>query len=216
MSITISPEDPWVIKTQWGNIDPADPDPSSFHLRAIARSLSHICRWCGDVDRFFSVAQHAVVMSHIAEQARENARDLAYATLHHDDPESIVGDHRGPMKVAMGPTFRAPEDRIQRAMAQRFGFPETTCDRIHFIDRKIREDERRNFLPWCYEGGGYGIKMRSWSPFVGRSAYLVRHNDLCPWRHKILLGRRERIVGRIVNMLCARAVRGIEPFPQEF
>jgi uncharacterized protein len=41
----------------------------------------------------------------------------------HDAPEYVVGDLISPFKAAMGATYKAFEERIQRAIHVRFGLP---------------------------------------------------------------------------------------------
>jgi hypothetical protein len=75
-------------------------DPSVIHLDDIAGGLSRICRFAGQTTIFYSVAQHAVLVSNIVEIDFER-RDLALEALHHDSHEAYLGDIPTPLRRAM-------------------------------------------------------------------------------------------------------------------
>jgi hypothetical protein len=58
----------------------------------IANSISKICRFNGQLPEFYSVAEHCVLVSRIAN---EDSKKMA---LMHDAAESIVGDMISPIK----------------------------------------------------------------------------------------------------------------------
>lgn len=91
-------------------LDLADPRPEHFTFADIAGGLSKICRFGGQIDSFYSVAQHSVLCSYVAEhQCR--AREVQAACLLHDAAEAFVGDMVRPLKELV-PGFKAIEDRI--------------------------------------------------------------------------------------------------------
>lgn len=67
--------------------------PEDICIRDIARALSNICRFTGHCKRFYSVAQHSVLVS---EQAIN-----PFLGLMHDAAEAYVGDMNRPLKSAM-------------------------------------------------------------------------------------------------------------------
>src|SRR5690349_19702773 len=95
---------------------PLDPKVEDIDPTDIAHALSLICRYGGHVTRFYSVAEHCVLLSHAVSP--ENA---LWALLH-DATEAYVGDMVRPLKQHM-PAYRDVEDRLMLVIADRFGLP---------------------------------------------------------------------------------------------
>lgn len=93
--------------------DISDPEGSDFTLQDIAHGLGRVCRFAGQTNRFYSVAEHCV---HVARMVPiEHAR----AALLHDASEAFIGDVTRPLKALL-PDYRAIEKRIEDAIASRF------------------------------------------------------------------------------------------------
>ncbi len=93
-----------------------EPRIEDVSLFDIARALSNLTRFGGHVPRFYSVAQHSVLVSRLvpAELAREG--------LLHDAAEAYVLDMPRPIKHH--PSFklyREIEDSVERVIATKFG-----------------------------------------------------------------------------------------------
>src|SRR5918994_6288050 len=90
-----------VINTVSGaHLDLADPDPGAIRLEDIAAALSKVCRFGAQTTRFYSVAQHAVLVQRLVVEA--GRPDLSLAALHHDSHEAYVGDVTTPLKRMLG------------------------------------------------------------------------------------------------------------------
>ena len=76
--------------------DFARPLESEIRLDDIAHSLGMLCRFNGHIRRFYSVAQHSVLVSRLVEP------EHALHALFHDAPEAYVGDMTAPLKKSMG------------------------------------------------------------------------------------------------------------------
>lgn len=86
--------EPW-IQTYTGNQFSYHPESvNRVDIIDIARALSHICRFTGHCRRFYSVAQHSVLVS-------QNTKN-AFLGLMHDAAEAYVGDVNRPLKEMMG------------------------------------------------------------------------------------------------------------------
>src|ERR1051325_11429351 len=85
-------------------LDPAD----------IAHALSLLCRYGGHVERFYSVAEHCVLMSEWVDPAN------ALAALLHDATEAYVVDVPRPLKRQLA-GYREIEAAVWLAIATRFG-----------------------------------------------------------------------------------------------
>ncbi len=93
--------------------DLTDPDGSDFTLQDIAHGLGQVCRFAGQTNRFYSVAEHC---RHVARLVPvEHAR----AALLHDASEAFIGDVTRPLKALL-PDYREIEARVEGAIAERF------------------------------------------------------------------------------------------------
>jgi len=115
-----------VIRTNLGiPFDLHAPSPEKVCLHDIAWGLSMTCRYGGQCDAWYSVAEHSLLMSTFF--AAQGDRDAARLALLHDASEAYLGDFAGPYK-RMHPSLIAAEDRIQRCIELRFGIADTPED----------------------------------------------------------------------------------------
>ena len=115
-----------------GYLDLAAPDPAVITLDDVARGLSHTCRYQGHTRRFYSVAEHAVLVSVRLMLLGATPR-VQMAGLHHDDAEAFVGDNTRPMKQ-MVPDLRTLEDEVFAAVCAALGIVD-----LPFWDEAIKE-----------------------------------------------------------------------------
>lgn len=77
--------------------DPFNPRAEDVCLEDIAHGLAMICRYGGQCPVFYSVAQHAVLVSRLVGAVTRNVGWAIHA-LHHDSAEACIGDQRKPIK----------------------------------------------------------------------------------------------------------------------
>lgn len=121
-----------------GKFWPLDPRVEEVHLEDIAHHLSMICRYGGAVSRYYSVAEHSVLVSLYVPP------EYAKEALLHDAAEAYVGDLVRPLKHQPElAAFRAAEDRIYPIVMERFGVVSTPESRamISEVDDQIIADE---------------------------------------------------------------------------
>lgn len=132
----------WIQTRTGAKFDVLDPRPSLIDPRDIAWALAHQCRFSGHTSRFYSVAQHSVLVS------LECAPDDALAGLLHDATEAYLCDLPRPIKrhTVCGHHYRLMESRVWEAVATRFGI---SCDLPPSVERadvKLLATEARDLM----------------------------------------------------------------------
>jgi 5'-deoxynucleotidase YfbR-like HD superfamily hydrolase len=103
-------------------VDPFALEQWDLEINDVAHSLANTCRYNGHVRDFYSVAQHAVLVSRRLARTFPGDRTLALWGLHHDDVECLIGDLITPQKD-LAPAHVAVEERLLRMVAKRWGLP---------------------------------------------------------------------------------------------
>lgn len=106
-------------------LDLSDPQPV-MTAGDVAHGLANACRFAGQSQTFYSVAEHAVV---VADRLRQQGFDTltVLAGLHHDDAEAFIGDVTRPLK-AMLTGYRELEHRVTRTIERALGLAEAFDD----------------------------------------------------------------------------------------
>ncbi len=183
----------WIGLHSGGAIHFAAPRQDEIILEDIAHSLSQLCRYNGHTKRFYSVAEHACLMSDwVMRQYWANFGD-GLTALHHDDAEYVIGDMTRPLKVTL-PQFKAAETVLDEAIARKFGTEYPFPLWLKTIDRRIIRDEKLGvMLPTPLDWGvdrleplGVGFwKVFGRFPCVAKRRYLKRHHRLVAARHGV-------------------------------
>lgn len=143
---------------------PTDPREEDIDIEDIAHALSHICRFAGHCNTFYSVAEHSVrVADEVHRQSRGvPARDVCALVLHgllHDAAEAYLVDIPRPLKMAPGlEYYRAYERTLERVIFRRFGLPDEIPAVVKQADQRLLVTEGRDLLgphpaPWGYAQG---------------------------------------------------------------
>ena len=90
-----------------------DPQYSQIDIGDIAHGLAYQCRFNGQTSRFYSIAQHSLMVASILPD------HLKLAGLLHDAAEAYVGDVVQPLKVLL-PDYQSIENRFTQAIGLRF------------------------------------------------------------------------------------------------
>lgn len=158
---------------------PLDPRPEDVSFRDIAHALAMQCRYGGHSMRFYSVAEHSVLL------ARAAPPELALWLLLHDASEAYLSDMIRPLKRFM-PEYRAAEDRVQWAIYQRYGLdPAFEPREVKQFDNRILMDERAQVMrhttdQWHFGGETepLGIRLQFWSPERAEDEFLDTFRSL--------------------------------------
>lgn len=160
---------------------PIDPQIEDIDVHDIAHALSMICRYGGHVHRFYSVAEHCVLMSEAI------APQHAAGALLHDSAEAYLIDLPRPIKRQI-PQYAEIEDRLLTLIFERFGLPYPYSPEVKEADNRILLDEREVLLgprplQWSSDLESLpplGVEIRSWTPAQAEAAYLARFTELFP------------------------------------
>lgn len=98
--------------------------------------LSRECRFSNATKEFYSVAEHSVYVSLMAEKLGGDP----WGALWHDAPEAFLRDLSSPVKNLM-PGYQDLEHQLMQALALQFGFPYPFQDEIHRADLIMRQVE---------------------------------------------------------------------------
>ena len=165
-----------------GKFWPLDPHPDDLKIEDIAHALSNLCRWTGHSEKFYSVAQHCVLVS-------ENLPShLQLAGLLHDASEAYLSDLSRPVKHApgLGEVYRVAERKIEDAIAVKFGLSREMSPEIKIVDNRLLYTEARDLmkgLTWSSatskhnetgEPNYLSIEIEPWSPERAEQEFLQR------------------------------------------
>ncbi len=175
------PEPTAVMLTYSGRtVDLTAPDFSRFDIEDIARPLAYQCRFVGNTRRFYSVAQHCVLASELADPA------YAYDALMHDCEEAFTGDWPTPWKVRLGRDLvRDAVEPVKRALARRFGFRHPEPRAVKLADRRALATELRDLcaphrLNWENLPPPNPTPLEPLDPDRALEVFLDRYRGLCP------------------------------------
>lgn len=114
-------------------------DPDSICIEDIAHGLANTARFAGQLPKLYSVAQHSF---HVAQSA---SKENQLAALLHDASEAYLGDMPSPFKKIM-PDYKALENKLMAAIAQKFGFDYPLHPEIKKIDNDYLNLEWNAFV----------------------------------------------------------------------
>ncbi len=161
---------------------PMDPRPHEVHIEDIAHSLAMQARYAGHCIKFYSVAEHSVLIAR--HLAAKHAPEVALAGLLHDAPEAYCVDIPRPLKPYLT-NYRAIEQDNWLAIAARFGLPKELPSAVHDADNRIIADELVNLVPMPWHARHdrpLGVKLRYWSPEEAELGFLATFDALMAGR----------------------------------
>jgi hypothetical protein len=155
-----------------------DPQSSKFSIEDIAHGLSMTCRFNGQCDAFYSVAEHCVVMSEMVQ------KDYKLEALMHDASEAFLGDIVTPLKKIL-PAYQVIEKSFERQIALRYGLPMKMSPQVKKADTRmcvteqqqlmnnkdVWRDDMKDVLP-------YDIELSCWSWPVAKQMFLMTYERL--------------------------------------
>src|SRR3989344_7499081 len=121
---------------------PLDPRSEEVNLTDIAHSLAQQPRFNGHSIKFYSVAQHSVLVSKIVSPSQ------SLAALFHDASEAYTGDIISPLKRFLPPEFKHIEIKIENTIFEKFNIDPDKVDHkeIKNADKIIIVTEMRDVM----------------------------------------------------------------------
>lgn len=108
-------------------------------LDDIAKGLSNNCRWTGQLEDFYSVAEHTLLVWHLCPP------ELKPASLLHDASEAYTGDMNKVLKEIIGEPFKRIENKLTEVIFTKYGVPLDYLKLIKPYDTQALEIENNYF-----------------------------------------------------------------------
>ena len=159
-----------------------NPEKYDYDIETIAHSLSNLCRYGGHSNRFYSVAEHSILVSEVVPP------ELALCGLLHDASEAFVGDMPSPLK-AMCKSYRTIEERVQKSIADKFGLPYPFPHEVHVADKMLYKAEREQIAPvqdniWYTDIPAADVYIRGYVPNKAAKLFMDRYEELVDGKHR--------------------------------
>lgn len=139
------------VSTYLGNrFYPLEPRIDDVDIEDIAHGLAYQCRFNGQTNAFYSVAQHSLIVAALVPE------ELRFAALLHDSAEAYLGDMVKPLKVLL-PAFSEIEDNVSRIIGERFGVDLNHNPIVKQADLIALATEKRDLMPYSVEEWVYLI-----------------------------------------------------------
>jgi hypothetical protein len=165
---------------------PLDPRADEVDIYDIAVGLSNECRYAGQIEDHYSVAQHSVYVSY------EVPAEWALEGLLHDAPEAYLKDIHRPLKRHLK-EYGPIEDAVWGAVAEKFDLARELPELITHADNAVLLAEKEQIVgespaPWLIKGEPARIQIVRMTPREARERFLDRFNQLMDQRkyHKFL------------------------------
>ena len=157
-----------------------EPREGDIILEDIALSLSHTCRFGGHSIRFYSVAEHSVIVSTILGSQGAD-RTTVLAGLLHDAEEAYLPDIPSPIKSLMPEALKMYET-LNLAIVKKFKLEGANWELIKDIDHRLGSTEAKALGVWNKDWADTGepleAKIYGLEPKIVRGLFLVRYNTI--------------------------------------
>jgi len=157
---------------------PADPRPDEITIEDIAHSLAHQCRFGGHCEKWYSVAQHSLLVSYECDAAD------ALQGLLHDAAEAYVIDVPRPLKLMLGSEYAVLERDVHAAICARFGLAVALPVSVTHADEVLLATEARDLMkpppaPWARMPAPRAERITEcWDPLGAEARFLDRFREL--------------------------------------
>lgn len=155
---------------------PADPRAEEVKIGDIAHALSMLCRYTGHCNKFYSVAEHSVLVSQVVPS------EFALIGLLHDAPEAYINDINKPLKSSL-PDYNKIERLNWWVIAERFNLPKIIPDVVHLADMSVMLAEAYVLMPpsarcWNLDAEPADVSIFALPPEDAKAAFVSRYFEL--------------------------------------
>ena len=167
----------WITTYSGGRFHVLDPRAREVRIEDIAHALSLQCRFTGHVNKFYSVAQHSVLVS------RHCPPEHALWGLLHDASEAYIGDMSAPLKHTPEMSrYRTTEKRILAVITERVRLAAAEPPAVKEADRRMLLTEARDLgidvTGWYTEHAPFDDRIVPWVPELAEKCFLSRYVEL--------------------------------------
>lgn len=168
----------WIATYTGKRFYPFDPRPEDIDVNDIIHALSNQSRFAGHCTKFYSVAQHCVLVSLMCPD-----EDALWGLLH-DASEAYLVDIPTPLK--RDPIFKPyvdAENNLQNVICDVYDLPHEKPPSVKEVDRRMLVTEARDLTMsqgrgWTFKHEPYDFHIESWTPEYSRVKYLSRLHEL--------------------------------------
>lgn len=152
-----------------GKINLINPHASQINIADIARGLANNPHFAGQTPRFFSIAEHCLLVCDFMEAAGISDKNLLLIGLLHDASKAYLGDMVKPLKVFI-PEFQRIEENMMQVIFNKFDLP------IEWIKKVVKQfDIEAQQLEYdCFYKGINA--MNYYSPDKAYTEFIKRFN----------------------------------------
>ncbi len=158
----------WIMTFNGREFSPLNPRPEDVNIMDIAHSLAMQCRFTGHTRGFYSVAEHAIMVSNICDP-----KDALWGLLH-DATEAYLVDLPRPLKrhSSLGSEYQKIESKLQAVICQAFWLSPQQPESVSIADKVALGIEARDLMP-------RHPAWDKWISIIGQCPYSV-HVPLSP------------------------------------
>ncbi len=168
----------WIQTHSGRRFNPTNPNPDAIVIQDIAHALSMQCRFSGHCRKFYSVAQHSVLVSYICDSA-----DALWGLMH-DASEAYLVDVPRPLKRSG--KFQAYidfEHQMQEAVCKRFGLTLQEPPSVKMADTILLATEARDLMSplhpdWIQSADPLPFKIEAWDHDKAKDMFMKRFFEL--------------------------------------
>lgn len=174
------------------------PTKEMVDIQDIAWALGKLCRFNGQCQRFYSVAEHCVLLVRWMNERNETFRRASrepvpnmykgkeqMVMLLHDAAEAYCGDIVRPLKQhLLG--FQKIEREVLLVIGEKFGVSLAFLDEeLSMLDARITRDERAQAMgktanKWAVDGlEPLGVNLHFWDPETAGKRFLQEFERIC-------------------------------------
>lgn len=171
---------------------PARPQDTEFDIKDIAHALANLCRFGGHTKKFYSVAQHSMLVADIVKDMEPDSPELELWALMHDASEAYMIDIPSPIKALL-PEYKQKEKQLMLLISTWFNLPYHEDERSSLIPfavkhadavalvteaRQLMKGGTSEWAPNQQSLKGYAVRIRPMPPGEAAAKFLARYHDL--------------------------------------